>query len=843
MRPIDHLKAAQAIAALVEARSHDSTQSLVGETLGTSGTPLDEATRADMSMRFAHRLKKITIHSVGDGPAGSRRASEAVEPEAENAAREAVSTPAPTGRQAFDGTQSGTPASMLDFRGVRVHADSKAAASAQMIGAHAYTSGSHVVFAGNYSPNTDSGRRLLAHELAHVVQQAGPYGASRGRIPGAKPTLSPYLACAPAYPRIHETVLNSLIAIQKKHPKDGDERQSALEALAKTVPEQDRPLLVQRLTKPGTTDAFAVYLKNNFPASREAFLRALGAKPDEAAAEKKAPPVVPPAKATLAPQKEGAEFVSNAYADVKSNPQYLDNFTNDINEAWLPNDRVFVFQYPNNSVLKIALADLVKVLKVPSELNPQASEAELRKKYKIPEDLELPKSTSPTLFATVGGSVNFYRDKESGVIYPSGDIYQTYLPRISSAVKQIEAVRVNEELWQKIAPKLVEIVANMEWSAPQGFGALLVSIGRRLKAAGKVAGGLLKGLSRGAAPHISTPKGGVPHELPAGAVHERPPSGVHESPGAVPHEAPATPSIKINEGKAAELPDATVTGTPKPAAARPNALENVSDDTKKMLANNPKVKGALEKSPRAANALKKCRSLCFPEFTTPTQVDRIERMLETAENSRIVYDAEKLTNYLRSKNSWEELEQAVEELEKDLAKKREILGEFGEAGKRIGGDRVTPEGRTATAAQRALPGTATGGEKLPDVTDQWFPEVRDPVKAQAIAGTKDIRVAQIPGQIARKLRKMTFKNFDEFRETFWKLIANDPVLKKGWSASNLSRMQEGLAPAVAPAERVGGGANAVYQLNHKQAIKNAGDVYNLDNIEVVGPRFHGEIGD
>ncbi|RUL78930.1 DUF4157 domain-containing protein [Dyella choica] len=59
-----------------------------------------------------------------------------------------------------------------DFSGVRVHTDAQAAQSAREIHAQAYTAGRNVVFAsGHYAPHTDSGRRLLAHELAHVVQQ------------------------------------------------------------------------------------------------------------------------------------------------------------------------------------------------------------------------------------------------------------------------------------------------------------------------------------------------------------------------------------------------------------------------------------------------------------------------------------------------------------------------------------------------------------------------------------------------------------------------------------------------------------------------------------------------
>ena len=61
-----------------------------------------------------------------------------------------------------------------DFSKVRVHADAKAAASARAVDALAYTVGRDVVFAeGHHEPNTASGLKLLAHELAHTIQQNG----------------------------------------------------------------------------------------------------------------------------------------------------------------------------------------------------------------------------------------------------------------------------------------------------------------------------------------------------------------------------------------------------------------------------------------------------------------------------------------------------------------------------------------------------------------------------------------------------------------------------------------------------------------------------------------------
>jgi hypothetical protein len=72
-----------------------------------------------------------------------------------------------------------------DFGRVRVHADEQAGASARGLHAAAYAVGSDLVFApGAYAPDRAEGRRLLYHELAHVVQQEGPAGP-----PGAAPRL------------------------------------------------------------------------------------------------------------------------------------------------------------------------------------------------------------------------------------------------------------------------------------------------------------------------------------------------------------------------------------------------------------------------------------------------------------------------------------------------------------------------------------------------------------------------------------------------------------------------------------------------------------------------------
>src|SRR2546430_1033078 len=64
-----------------------------------------------------------------------------------------------------------------DFSHVRLHTDARAADAAEALRANAYTVGRDVAFGrGRYAPGTSDGRQLLAHEVAHVVQQ----GLGRG---------------------------------------------------------------------------------------------------------------------------------------------------------------------------------------------------------------------------------------------------------------------------------------------------------------------------------------------------------------------------------------------------------------------------------------------------------------------------------------------------------------------------------------------------------------------------------------------------------------------------------------------------------------------------------------
>ena len=101
----------------------DGVPPIVHEALRSSGQPLDSATREFMEARFGH-----------------------------------------------------------DFGQVLIHADQRASESARSVNAQAYTVGSDIVFgAGEYDPRSSAGQRLLAHELAHVVQQSG-YGYAAPQV-------------------------------------------------------------------------------------------------------------------------------------------------------------------------------------------------------------------------------------------------------------------------------------------------------------------------------------------------------------------------------------------------------------------------------------------------------------------------------------------------------------------------------------------------------------------------------------------------------------------------------------------------------------------------------------
>ncbi len=151
--------------------SNFAVPSIVADVLGTPGQPLDTSTRAILEPRFGH-----------------------------------------------------------DFRKVRIHADSEAAAAARAVGARGYTVGRDIVFgAGQFAPRTEGGRKLLAHELAHVIQptSGGSVGISQPGDAGEREAERAANAYAKGEPvragAAHGAALQRQVLQGSQAPRAGDQ--------------------------------------------------------------------------------------------------------------------------------------------------------------------------------------------------------------------------------------------------------------------------------------------------------------------------------------------------------------------------------------------------------------------------------------------------------------------------------------------------------------------------------------------------------------------------------------------------------------------------------------------
>ncbi|SDT41097.1 S-type Pyocin [Pseudomonas asplenii] len=126
---------------------------------------------------------------------------------------------------------------------------------------------------------------------------------------------------------------------------------------------------------------------------------------------------------------------------------------------------------------------------------------------------------------------------------------------------------------------------------------------------------------------------------------------------------------------------------------------------------------------------------------------------------------------------------------------------------------------------RRKPGTVTGQGQ--DVVGVWLADAGVGLGVPA------------PSQIADQLRGREFKDFDSFRQAFWELVANDPELSQQFNERNLKGMLNGLAPVTPRAGHAG--KRIAFELHHIELIKDGGEVYDTDNINVVTPRRHIDI--
>jgi hypothetical protein len=137
-----------------------------------------------------------------------------------------------------------------DFSDVKVHTDTKASDSARAVAANAYTVGNEIVVRQDrWSPETDDGKKTIAHELTHVMQQrAGPVaGTSQGDgVSVSHP--------ADAFERAAESKANSVMAapaasaqlhadeaIQRETAPDDEEDQAQMQREAAPEDEEEEP--------------------------------------------------------------------------------------------------------------------------------------------------------------------------------------------------------------------------------------------------------------------------------------------------------------------------------------------------------------------------------------------------------------------------------------------------------------------------------------------------------------------------------------------------------------------------------------------------------------------------
>lgn len=168
-----------------------------------------------------------------------------------------------------------------DFSQVRVYTGGAAEQSAREVNANAYTVGQNIVFgAGRLAPGMHEGRKLLAHELTHVVQQTR----------GGAPT---YIARKQTpWPAWHQEALAAIARIAGlSDGKPADIRWPAMVAYLCRLPRDRAQSLRNRLAPNAPsmvagTDDFAVYVRNKFPAHHERLIAVLqlvnvGQRPSE----------------------------------------------------------------------------------------------------------------------------------------------------------------------------------------------------------------------------------------------------------------------------------------------------------------------------------------------------------------------------------------------------------------------------------------------------------------------------------------------------------------------------------------------------------------------------------
>ena len=194
-----------------------------GISIGAPDDPFEREAEA-VAARVVNTMPKQAPMPIARGASGVRRQPEAnSSPTAgrSDTADEIAAITATAGESLDAATRSFfEPRFQRDLGDVRIHTDGRASDCAAAIGARAYTLGPHIVFGqGAFSPATNDGRALLAHELTHVAQQdaAGALVIRRAPDRAAERAALPAVDKSPTRPRAGAPRAEDLIAAKYPH--------------------------------------------------------------------------------------------------------------------------------------------------------------------------------------------------------------------------------------------------------------------------------------------------------------------------------------------------------------------------------------------------------------------------------------------------------------------------------------------------------------------------------------------------------------------------------------------------------------------------------------------------
>jgi hypothetical protein len=339
---------------------------------------------------------------------------------------------------------------------IRVHDGAGAAEAAKAHASRAYTIGEHIVLGGHQNVAEDSSKELLAHEIAHVIQQrrgGGPPPSPLGdaNLESAANRTAANIAHGTGHVTVSGTSATGIA--RQTAPNSADMRNP------RTMDDVQLKTAYNRLwewinQKESRTHLDYQKVMDHFQAvdrelaARRLTLEALQ-EDKEAQAQKKGEAPKKPAEPTRTAMPQGEDYT--AHADYIDN---IDHASYDVGsgEFWLI--------YKDGKRVKMDYAKLLKQLGPKEEKAEGEAEAAIeeraRKALEKAEKVTGEKYELQPGVRSVGGVARFWRDKASGKIVPN-DFSEKTTPNLADAVRQVEEARGDAELLQQLGQQLLDI--------------------------------------------------------------------------------------------------------------------------------------------------------------------------------------------------------------------------------------------------------------------------------------------------------------------------------------------------------------------------------------------------